>query len=83
MEIGSTEFTNLIHDLAELIDEPIDIADIARRSGIKMSLLRTGGAQTPLSLWTSVITRAVRDGRVDRIVAEARQFEDVPQRPEQ
>ena len=78
MEIGSAEFANLIHNLAERVDDPIDIIDSARRAGIKMSLLRSGGAQTPLSLWTAILTRAVRDGKVDRLIAETYQSDDAP-----
>jgi hypothetical protein len=52
MEVGSAEFAALIHKLAEEIDDPTDIVDDARRAGIRMSLLRIGGSQTPLSLWT-------------------------------
>jgi len=71
MEVGSPEFSNLIHDLAGRIDDPTDIIDIARRAGISMSILRSGGSQSPLNLWTAVLTRAIRDGKVERLVAEA------------
>lgn len=71
MKIGSVEYSELIHDLARRIDDPTEIIDIARRAGIRMSLLRSGGSQSPLSLWTTILTRAVRDGKVERLIAEA------------
>jgi hypothetical protein len=71
VKIGSPEFSNLIHNLAERIDDPTDVTDTARRAGIKMSSLRSGGSQSPLSLWTTILTQAVRDGKVERLVAEA------------
>lgn len=78
MQIGSTEFADLIHKLAQQVDDPTDIIDTARRAGIKMSLLRSGGSQTPLNLWTAILTRAVRDGKVDRLISEAYQPIDPP-----
>ena len=78
MEIGSAEFSDLIHDLAQRVDDPSDIVDSARRAGIKMSLLRTSGSQTPLNLWTAILTRAVRDGKVNRLTAEVLRSNDFP-----
>jgi hypothetical protein len=72
MEIGSTEFADLIHALAKRIDDPVDITDTAKRAGLRMELVRTGGTQTPLNLWTAILTRAVKDGRVEQLMAEAR-----------
>jgi Effector-associated domain 1 len=71
VKIGSPEFSDLIHNLAARIDDPTDIIDIARRAGIRMSSLRSGGSQSPLSLWTAILTQAVRDGKVERLIAEA------------
>lgn len=71
VKIGSPGFSSLIHHLAERIDDPTDITDTARRAGIRMSALRSGGSQSPLSLWTVILTQAVRDGKVERLVAEA------------
>jgi hypothetical protein len=71
LKVGSPEFAELIHELVDQIDDPVDITDAATRAGIKMSLARTGGPQTPLNLWTAVLTRAVRDGVVDRLMGEA------------
>jgi hypothetical protein len=71
LQIGSPEFSDLIHSLADRIDDPIDIIDIARRAGVKMSSLRSGGSQSPLSLWTAILTQAVRDGKVESLIAEA------------
>lgn len=71
VKIGSPEFSDLIHDLAERIDDPVDILDIAKRAGIRMSSVRSGGSQSPLSLWTAVLTQAVRDGKVGRLINEA------------
>jgi hypothetical protein len=79
MEIGSPEFTNVIHDLAQRVDDPTDIVDSARRAGIKMSLLRVSGSQTPLNLWTAILTRAVRDGKVERLMAEVHRSDDLPE----
>jgi hypothetical protein len=71
LQIGSPEFSDLIHNLAERIDDPTSIIDTARRAGLKMSSLRSGGSQSPLSLWTAILTQAVRDGKVERLIAEA------------
>lgn len=71
VKMGSSEFSDLIHNLAERIDDPTDIIDTARRAGIRMSSLRSGGSQSPLSLWTAILTQAVNDGKVERLIAEA------------
>lgn len=75
--IGSPDFSSLAHELAGQVDDPVDILDAARRAGIRMGSLRSSGAQTPLNLWTAVLTRAVRDGCIDRLRAEVARSEDL------